>query len=314
MLAFSGTMYLDAEKIEGCGEDALTYQFDETGNGYMFVFDGCGGAGSQKHIDLEGKKSAYVASRCCAFFTDHYLERSVLRSSQGVELFCEQLHSYLTAVNEQYPMEPSESTLVDILPTTISGITISNDEGCLSATFIWAGDSRGYIIDADGISQVTEDDVSSEDAFTNITDNSIMNNRIHGAEHKDLFILHSTTVSMKEKSILLCATDGCYDYFNSPMVFEYLLLSAIMASSCYSEAESQLRQILKERSGDDCSLIIAFFGFKEYEELKIYLRDRYQALDKDKDSFGASQGKIYWDSSYKAHYYRYNPLRRDTHG
>ena len=119
-------------------------------------------------------------------------------------------------------MEPSESTLVDVLPTTISGITITNDEDCLSATYIWGGDSRGYIIDANGISQVTEDDVNSEDAFTNITDNSIMNNRIHGAARKELFTLHSTTINMKEKCILLCATDGCYDYFNSPMVFEYL--------------------------------------------------------------------------------------------
>lgn len=314
MLVFSGTMYLDAEKIEGCGEDALTYQFDENGNGYMFVFDGCGGAGSQKHIDLESKKSAYVASRCCAFFSDYYLERSTLHSSQGVNLFSEQLHSYLTRVDEHFPMEPSESTLVDILPTTISGINITNDNDCLSATYIWGGDSRGYIIDANGISQVTEDDVSSEDAFTNITDNSIMNNRIHGAAQKEPFTLHSTTINMKEKCILLCATDGCYDYFNSPMVFEYLMLSVIMASSCYSEAESQLQQILKERSGDDCSMIIAFFGFEEYEEIKIFLRNRYQALDKDKDSFGASQGKIYWDSGYKTHYYRYNPLRSDIHG
>lgn len=314
MLVFSGTMYLDAEKIEGCGEDALTYQLDENGNGYMFVFDGCGGAGSQKHIDLEGKKSAYVASRCCAFFSDHYLERSTLHSSQGVDLFSEQLYSYLMSIDEQFPMESSESTLVDVLPTTISGINITNDDDCLSATYIWAGDSRGYIIDANGISQVTEDDVNSEDAFTNITDNSIMNNRIHGAAHKEPFTLHSTTIKMKEKCILLCATDGCYDYFNSPMVFEYLMLSVIMASGSYVEAESQLRQILKERSGDDCSMIIAFFGFEEYGEVKLLLHDRYQALDKDKDSFGASQGKMYWDLNYKTHYYRYNPLRSDIHG
>lgn len=68
MIDFSGILCVDAEKIKDKGEDASTFKFDENGNGYMFVFDGCGGAGSERHVDLNEEKSAYIASRSCALF------------------------------------------------------------------------------------------------------------------------------------------------------------------------------------------------------------------------------------------------------
>ncbi len=314
MLEFSGIMYLDTEKITDCGEDAMTFGFDESGNGYMFVFDGCGGAGSQKHAELDNRKSAYIASRSCALFLDHYLGKSVIHSEKGLESFSEQMFLYLNRINDSFPMETTVSTLVDVLPTTISGIIISNDDNCLRGNYIWSGDSRGYIIDINGISQVTEDDVNSEDAFTNITDDSIMNNRIHGNKHKDMYLLHSAVLEMKDKCILICATDGCYDYFNSPMVFEYLILSIIIANNTFAEAEAHLNQILKERAGDDYSIILAFYGFEDFDSIKAYFHERYQTLDKDKEFFGGLHGKTYWETQYKNNYYRFNPLRRDADG
>ena len=155
MLSFSGILYLDAEKIEGYGEDAMTFKFDENGNGYMFVFDGSGGAGSQQHLTLGSKKSAYIASRGCALFLDKYLCIEKLRTDNEIEMFGKVLYSYLVELNRTFPMEPSHGNLVDVLPTTISGIVVDNKDDTLLANFIWAGDSRGYILDSNGISQVT---------------------------------------------------------------------------------------------------------------------------------------------------------------
>ena len=188
----------------------------------MVVFDGSGGAGSERHHELDNRKSAYIASRSCAYYFDYLIGNLNNQSPiKNVDDLSWQLYSYLVKINNQYPMDKFESTLVDILPTTICGAFIKNKQNNISVDFIWAGDSRGYIIDENGLSQVTEDDVDSKDAYYNIFDDSIMNNRIHGNSEKERFQIHTTNIDLKSKGIIICATDGCYDYFNSPMVFEF---------------------------------------------------------------------------------------------
>lgn len=305
MIDFSGILCVDAEKIKDKGEDASIFKFDENGNGYMFVFDGCGGAGSEKHLDLNKEKSAYIASRSCALFLDYYSNHQDLLdvSRLGTELYY-----YLTNINKSYHMESSESTLVDVLPTTISGACVKFTKDELTANFIWAGDSRGYIIDKDGLSQVTEDDVNSEDAYSNLFDDFIMSNRIHGNSNKEMFKIHTTDVKLKDKCIVICATDGCYDYFNSPMVFEFFLITMMITSDNFSEAKEKLLDVLNDKSGDDCSLIAAFYGFSDYTEIREFLKKRFDILKADKDKFNES----YWNENYKKHYYRYNKLRCES--
>ncbi|MCM1221299.1 MAG: hypothetical protein NC548_43150 [Lachnospiraceae bacterium] len=305
MLNFSGVFYIDAEKIENKGEDSLTFKFDENGNGYMSVFDGCGGAGSEKHSALNSEKSAYIASRSCALFMDFY------NSHQGlsdVGRFNKDMYSYLLNLNKEYPMDFSDSTLVDVLPTTISGACIKSTGNELAVNFIWAGDSRGYIIDENGLSQVTEDDVNSKDAYYNLFDDSIMSNRIHGNINKKIFELHTAGIKLKDRCIIICATDGCYDYFNSPMVFEFLLVTMLSTSNSFSEAEEKLLDVLHDKSGDDCSLTAVFYGFEDYMEIKDFLQKRFLELNADKNKFN----ELYWNEQYKKHYYRYNKLRCDS--
>lgn len=308
MLSFGGILYLDAEKIKNKGEDALTFKFDEHGNGYMSVFDGCGGAGSEKHSDLNNEKSAYIASRGCAYYFDFLNQLKDSKDTINEFDLNKKLYSFLKNINEHYPMQSSESTLVDVLPTTLSGAIISNNSNSLSINFIWSGDSRGYIIDCDGISQVTEDDVDSEDAYYNLFDDSIMNNRIHGNSNKEIFQIHSTKIDLKSKSIVICSTDGCYDYFNSPMVFEFFLITMIITSDSFTEAEDKMLDILSEKSGDDCSLIATFYGFEDYTDIKTFLKSRFEFLNNDKENFSES----YWNENYKKHYYRFNEMRSGT--
>lgn len=303
MIDFGGILYIDAEKIDEQGEDAMIFQFDQRGNGYMCVFDGCGGAGSEKHPDLKGKKSAYIASRSSALFFEHQENLNAVEP----ETLSRELYAYLTEVNRRYPMEGAESTLVDVLPTTLSGALISVEQEEIRVKFLWAGDSRGYVIDARGLSQVTEDDVDVEDAYRNLFDDAIMTNRIHGNQEKELFTIHTAEITLKDKGIVLCATDGCYDYFNSPMVFEFFLITMLYISESFAQAESRMLEVLDEKSGDDCSLTAAFYGFSDYGEVKEFLQERFAFLDGDKEQFT----EAYWDEKYKKHYYRYNQLRSE---
>ena len=254
---------------------------------------------------MNEEKSAYIASRACAVFLNYYMSRGELSDISKLET---ELHSYLSRINVKYPMDFSESTLVDILPTTISGACIKSEEDRVKADFIWAGDSRGYIIDEDGLSQITEDDVNSRDAYYNLFDDSIMSNRIHSNPNKEMFKIHATDIKLKDKFILICATDGCYDYFNSPMVFEFFFITMIMTSNSFLEAEENLLDILNDKSGDDCSLIASFYGFADYIEVKEFLKNRFDILNADKDNFNES----YWNEKYKSHYYRCNKLRCES--
>lgn len=305
MVNFSGILYLYTEKIKDKGEDTMTFKFDEQGNGYMAVFDGCGGAGSEEHIDLNERKSAYVASRSCAYYLDYLNSRIDINFLTDTEYLRNQIYSYLIKINDKYPMNYSESTLVDVLPTTICGAFIDNSSDNLYIKFIWAGDSRGYIIDEDGLSQITEDDVDSEDAYYNLFDDSMMNNRIQGNLDKEKFKLNCTEVKLKSKGIVICATDGCYDYFNSPMVFEFFILTILLTSDNFSDAEKKFSEILDEKSGDDYSLTAVFYGFSDYIEIKEFIQSRFEFLNQDKDLFD----ERYWNEKYKKHYYRYNRIR-----
>ncbi len=301
---FSGILYIDAEKISHKGEDASVSKFDQSGNGYIFVFDGCGGAGSETHASLEHQKSAYLASRSCALFFEKYFRTLDFSDTETVSRL---LYEYLEKINHCYPMTYSESTLVDILPTTLSGAVIRTEQEDISVQFLWAGDSRGYVLDKDGLAQVTEDDVNSEDAYQNLSDDAIMTNRIHGNSSKPLFQIHSAEITLHKKGIIFCATDGCYDYFKSPMIFEFLIVMVLYYSTSFSQAEQQLLKILNENSGDDCSLTAVFYGFSDYDEIRKFVEKRFADLNQDKTSFD----KDYWNQGYKQNYYRYNPLRSE---
>lgn len=297
MSLFSGVLSFCFEKRADKGEDCYTYNLDQDGNGYIAVFDGSGGAGSEVHMSLNERPSAYIASRYGSYLFDEAMKKSIYESSELENYIYEELKR----LNINFPMNKSRSTMVDVLPTTLSSVIINNRGNKLSVKFLWAGDSRGYIIDESGIAQVTEDDVNSVDAYYNIFDDSIMNNRIHGNASKEKFTIHSKEIELEKKSIIFCASDGCYDYFSSPMVFELFIITMLCSSGNFEEAESKLKEILYKKAGDDCTLIMSFYGFDEYSDIVDFLQDRLKSLINDEKYFDED----YWNNKYKKNYYRY---------
>lgn len=298
MMEFSGILYFCVEKRKDNGEDSFTFNFDNSGNGYMAVFDGSGGAGSEIHQSLNNRKSAYIASRACSYIFDE-ISKNINVNANYVR---DRIYNELVGINEKFPMNESKSSIIDVLPTTISAAIIENNLSDIDINFLWAGDSRGYIIDERGLAQVTYDDVDSKDSYYNIFDDSIMNNRIHGNSNKPKFELHQSRISIRDKAIVFCASDGCYDYLNSPMVFEFFLISMLVMSNSFEEAKEKMCELLRGKSGDDHTIIMAFYGFNDYSEVVCFLKERFEFLDSEKDYFSED----YWNNKYKRNYYRYN--------
>jgi hypothetical protein len=160
--------------VAGHGEDCFCHAFCDTA-GLVAVFDGCGGAGARKHGYYSDRTEAFMASRFCAgVFYDQF------RRCYPSELTAEQFitDKLAPAVKErlqeyQPPKEPGSyevlGSMVRTLPTTAAAALIRQaPDGSQSVSAIWAGDSRIYILDEDGLAQLTQDHTSVPDPMENL--------------------------------------------------------------------------------------------------------------------------------------------------
>lgn len=194
-------------------------------------------------------------------------------------------------------------------PTTASIITYAFGEKP-SCTFLWAGDSRGYILDKDGLCQVTRDDIDSDsDAYNNIGGDSRLSNLICADKAYDL---HEKSISLKAPCVLISSTDGCFSYFQTPMEFEYMLLSTLLSAKSIYEWETKIKMCLQKQASDDYTMAVLICGFHKFNEIKPYFRNRFQRLRNDyinplftarKTNSDIDIGMLWKD--YRGLYYRY---------
>ena len=59
-------------------------------------------------------------------------------------------------------------------PTTASVITGKTNGNKVDVTCYWAGDSRCYMLDANGLHQLTADDLDGQDAMSNLSNDGVM--------------------------------------------------------------------------------------------------------------------------------------------
>ena len=83
------------------------------------------------------------------------------------------------------------------------------------------------------------------------------------------FIINSKTIKIpKEPTIILCATDGCFGYYQSPMHFEHTLHSCLQKAKDEKGWEELVKKEILSVTGDDCSLSLIAVGCKSFEHLK----------------------------------------------
>ena len=264
------------EMIPGKGEDSYCHSFREDA-GLLAVFDGCGGAGARAHDFYSGRTEAYMASRLCAgafYDTFRSCQAGVIPTAQQLaDAALQRLRAYTP------PQEAGsfaiQGSMVRTLPTTAAAAVISRDEQGLLVTVAWAGDSRVYLLDDQGLAQLTEDDTSVPDPMENVYEDGILRNVF--CADRDVK-LRSATVRPQLPFALFCATDGCFGYVSTPMEFEGMLLQALLSAESPAQWEQDLVQRIGAVAGDDHCLCLASFGYGSFEALQQRMRPRFAWL------------------------------------
>jgi len=267
------------EVIPENGEDSYCYSFCDSA-GMLGVFDGCGGAGAKKHACYSGKTEAYIASRLCsgAFydcFRKHF-PNDLPADRLAQELFAP------AAIGQLRENEPDAEeiritgSMVRTLPTTAAVAVVRRAKGnMLEVNALWAGDSRVYILDDTGLSQLTQDDTSVADPMENLYEDGVLKN-IFCSDRK--VKLHSKTVLVKPPFVVFAATDGCFGYVSTPMEFEGVLLHALLNADSPAQWEQNLAQMIAQTAADDHTMCLAAFGYQNFVAMQRSFSRRYEEI------------------------------------
>lgn len=269
------------DKIPEHGEDSYCYSFCDTA-GLLGVFDGCGGAGARTHEFYSGKTEAYMASRLCAgSFYDSF--RAVFPCNTPSQQIAEEIlapNAIATLSAYQPPKDPSGfqiiGSMVRTLPTTAAAALIRpGSNGTLLVSAIWAGDSRVFLLDRQGLAQLTVDDTTVPDPMENLYEDGVLKNIFCSDRRVQL---HCKTVEAKPPFVVLAATDGCFGYVSTPMEFEGILINTLLNSDTPAQWETALADLIGKTAGDDHTLCLAAFGYKCFSTLQKSLLKRYSHI------------------------------------
>lgn len=223
------------------------------------------------------KTSGYFASRLASAIAVYELKYAegrksideLLNDGRGAQTAIgEYADSLARAISEKMSAIAKEINLVNesriqgakLLPSTLQVAYYKENAHTVDVIYFWAGDSRAYVWDADGLGLVTDDHETAE-AMTNIVNLT------------DRFVLESRHVVFKKPCVLFNVTDGCYKCgtFFTPMHFERYFLE-IMASSANREDASKKLEAFFEKNGrhdDSNSMAMALVGYDGFESFKM---------------------------------------------
>lgn len=264
------------------GEDSFSLRSDGQ-SAFLCVTDGCGGLGSKRYSALDNRTGAWIAAKLAArAFADWAQERgSVPTDEEEGKLLCTELsdavYHVLKGFADEHCAEKKGRIVGSMqrrLPTTLCSVTIHENR----AAFWWAGDSRGYVMDENGLHQLTRDHVRGQtDAFETLYRDAPLSNLL-SADQKGRILLRVT--SLKFPSVVLVATDGVYSSLPTPMEVEMLLLDTLKKAKSMREWERCLCKRVAANAQDDATLLLLPVGFETFEQLKSALLPRREILQK----------------------------------
>lgn len=270
MQEFDNRMFvLCREQVEGRGEDFYLAAHREK-HIALGAFDGCGGSGAKVYSHLDGHTGAWAASRAAALAArDWFLDPS--QDGDLAACIADALHACKAGDAAGQLLMGSLSRE---FPTTVSMFVKAMDAG--ETDFYWCGDSRCYVLDDQGLHQVTADDSAIQDAMQNLREDAPMTNVACASRP---FSLHCVRRNLDRPSIILAATDGCFGYLPSPMAFERLLLETLSRASGIQDWKRRIDARIREVSGDDYTLVAWVHRFGSFREMKRALHRRLTALE-----------------------------------
>ncbi len=265
------------------GEDSYALCCDEQGL-FLCVTDGCGGLGSKRYEALDGRTGAYIAARLAAqtFAAWAQERRPAPKTAQEAQMLCRDVEQLLFETlkdfaDEHLRHEKSRimGSMQKTLPTTLCAFTAYQNELC----FWWAGDSRGYVLDEDGLKQYTRDHLRTEaDAFETLYRDAPLSNLICADR---LGKIECRRFEQTKPAAVMVATDGVYSALPSPMETEMLFLDSLRTASSYDGWEKRLQRKLRLNAQDDAALLVIPMNADGFEQLKQALLPRREKLQKN---------------------------------
>jgi len=278
------TLTIDIPHGDG-GEDAPPVSVLHEFAAWIGVFDGMGGAGATSYeVKGELRTGAYIASRVAASSFESWANEHP--RATGMD-FSPSLHAAQAGAlqDELADLHPPatrlKSRLLRALPTTlaVAGVDTRNPYSRRQCNIVtmWSGDSRVYLMmPAYGLIQVTRDHLTSGgDAQENLGSDSPLSNCL-SADGR--FFVEETQIQADMPFVLIAATDGCFGYVETPVMFEELVLSELNAAESLEEWRNALIGAISSITGDDASLVMALVGWKNFAEVKSAYRDRLQVV------------------------------------
>jgi serine/threonine protein phosphatase PrpC len=265
-------------KIPDQGEDSDPILRDGPDLGLLGVFDGMGGAGGTVYETPEGRRTgAYLASRLARDVVEQRMldllepdwrlnGKAAARNLQ--HLVQQALKQRLQELN---PAPSSlRSRLIRALPTTMALVALQRTQPSgptWAAHVFWAGDSRAYVFESRGASQLSTDDLRDPgDALANLRRDSVVSNAMSADTE---FHINYRRVELRSPFLVVCATDGCFGYVHTPMHFEYLVLSHLLEARTTEAWSSALQAEIAAITGDDAAMSTLGVGadLKEFQKL-----------------------------------------------
>ncbi|MDR3216996.1 MAG: hypothetical protein LBT55_06235 [Clostridiaceae bacterium] len=155
-----------------------------------------------------------------------------------------------------------------LLPTTLASLLYrENKNDTVTVEAVWAGDSRCYIIDENGLRQLTEDD---EDASELIT------NHFYVGGTEDPILHYKVYPNIKKPFILMGVSDGVFDPYSphDNLGVEATILRELQATDSSEDLCKNLKNHYDEVGADDATMAFVAFGFKDYGDMKRRFKSR----------------------------------------
>lgn len=281
-------------KVAGC-EDAPPL----TNEKYSIVCDGLGGSGSIKHQITENgsntpvnRTSGFLGSRIVSESVESYYlhnySQLAIAIAQGHDINCvvtnflaglkKQINDSFSQKISEYNIDMSKATkTLKIFPTTLASTLYFKVDEKLCVLAIWAGDSRVYVLNPqNGLQLLSLDD--AKDAENEMKSSSEMDNCISAGQS---FHLNYALYEIKAPEIVFSCSDGCFDYLQSPLHFEWLLLQTIL--ECVPKASgnalgialgNSIKDCMYQTIGDDTTMAGIIFGIDSTHDLKELYKPR----------------------------------------
>ena len=209
--------------------------------------------------------SRIVMARCVFALTEGPFREARLDDKEVRADLAEFISKGLHSAVETFDLINGKYDNQRLLPTTLAFIRFAEQKNSVIAETVWAGDSRCYVLTAEGLKLLSVDDEDGSGSITNLfyADNP----KIH---------LNYLRHEIQKPCILLAVSDGIFDPFDphDHLGVEYTLLSAISESNSEQELADKLHGFFDGVHGDDATMAFVALGFSDFADMKKALKAR----------------------------------------